>query len=98
MVADATFTVNLDTWKKLSKETQDLMKAITIEIENEANARRAGYLEKTEAALKAKGITFVVFSGAEKDAYLKLANKVGWEYATQKSPDTVAKQKQLLKQ
>jgi TRAP-type C4-dicarboxylate transport system substrate-binding protein len=95
-IADGSWEVNLDFWKKLPPDIQKLMSDVAIEYEGVRAQREAQNIAKSEDIMKKAGVKFVEFTGAEKEKWEQLAAKVGWEYVAKVAPESVAQMKQLL--
>lgn len=92
------FSVNLNTWKRMPPDIQNLMKQLTKETQDNMSARESRLLSKEEAVLRAKKIVFVEFSPAENQTYAQFAREAGWEYVKSRvSPESFAKISQLVK-
>jgi TRAP-type C4-dicarboxylate transport system substrate-binding protein len=92
------FSVNLDTWNRLPKDIQTLMKQLTRETQEDMSARESRLLAREEAVMREKGVVFVDLPPAEKEEYLRLAREAGWEYVNKRvSKDSFNSISKMLK-
>lgn len=88
--------VNLDSWKKLPKDLQELLETIAVEQEK-ATAVSFGKLVADEEVLrKAAGMQDIVLPEAEAQKLLKAADDAGWAEVRAKVPAEVVEKFQAL--
>jgi len=94
---DVQTVMNLDTWKKLPKDLQELLARTAREIEPEMMAYGEKYTKlKLEKAFAA-GVKPIVFSPADAKWYLDTAYEAGWAEVQKKCPQSYEKLKKMLK-
>ncbi len=95
---NSTIVMNLDVWNGLPKHRQDIILDSAVKSEREMwDANGRGVKEHRQKALD-DGVTFVKFSPADAEYYLKLAYSTSWEVAKGKvSPEMYAKLYELLR-
>ncbi len=93
---DVQTVVNLDTWKKLPKNLQDLLARTAKGIEPEMVAYGKKYTElKLKKAFDA-GVKPIVFSAEDAKWYLDTAYEAAWAQVEKKCPQSYAKIKKML--
>jgi TRAP-type C4-dicarboxylate transport system substrate-binding protein len=70
--------VNLDKWKSLSKEQQDLLSSQTKSLETDGAAVVIKRGKEDDAKLTAAGVQDMALTGATKDAYLSTISEAKW--------------------
>jgi len=86
---DAAILFNMDTWKKLSKSTQDGLMELTAAFEKDMVSYFNNEYSKERELLKKAQVKFVKFSKADAGEYLKKADDAYWEFLEQKVPDLI---------
>ena len=93
---DVQIVVNLDTWKKLPKDLQELMAKTAKDIEPEVVAYGEKYTKlKLKKAFDA-GVKPIVFSPEDAKWYLDTAYRVAWEEVKKKCPERYDTLKKML--
>lgn len=78
---ESTMLVNLDTWKSIPKDMQNLMISVVEEIEREIVPLRQKEVETELREHMALGMKLIEFPPDEAKAYVDLAYKAAWEEA-----------------
>jgi TRAP-type C4-dicarboxylate transport system substrate-binding protein len=84
--AELSVLVNLDTWKKLTKEQQDTLTATQIWHENEFVKVREVVNESERKKQADDGIQVIEFQGADREKFVRLAHEAGWADLLRKDP------------
>lgn len=90
---------NLGKWKSLSKEQQDLITNVVLEVEAKAESTSPGFqaLLKAQKEKTAKqGLTAITLSKADSEKWVNAARKAGWDEVLERSPKHGAKLKELF--
>lgn len=95
--AEVGMVVNLQTWKKLPKDMQDMLVAITKELERDASDYYAKVTREERDFILSRGIQVIRFDPEDEKKYLAKAYRVGWSHVIDKCPETGARYKELLK-
>jgi TRAP-type C4-dicarboxylate transport system substrate-binding protein len=88
--------MNLNTWSKLSKKLQDLLRVAAAEAEKKVVADFDDLAKKERPILLKEGIQVITLPPAESEKYLKVAYDEGWKDVLEKCPATGPKLKELL--
>jgi len=93
---DTVVLMNLATWNKLPKATQDKIVEITEKFEPDMVTHFNKMFEKEWGLLEKEGVKKVIFSPEEAKKYIDIAYKVKWEEIGEKVPaDLLSRLKQL---
>lgn len=71
--------VNLDKWKSLPKEAQDILTKAAIEYERDSVAFMKALVEKDEAEMKGAGMQIIDLTGDARKKYLSTAHEAMWK-------------------
>ena len=94
---ESTMLVNLDTWKKLPKDMQELLIEVEKEVERDIIPRRQKQLAEVTKQLTDAGCNLLRFPGDEGKRYVQLAYEGRWkETEALTSPEYVAKLRKLF--
>jgi TRAP-type C4-dicarboxylate transport system substrate-binding protein len=85
--------MNLDKWKKLPKDVQDQMVAVTAKFEPIMYNHFVQSVNKEWAELDKMGIKRIKFSDAQNKKYIDTAYQVEWDNLSKKVPDQIAELK-----
>jgi TRAP-type C4-dicarboxylate transport system substrate-binding protein len=88
--------MNLDVWKKLSKNDQDKILDISIKFEPEMKAYFEKALEKEFKEWEKLGVKWIKFSPGDTKVFLDTASSAVWEDLEKKSPEGAKNMKRLL--
>lgn len=88
--------MNLDTWKSLPQDLQEIITKASVEIEEEARKYFDGLADGELAELKKQGYEVIVFQGAEAEQFLKTAYDAMAATIIKKNPELESKVKELL--
>ena len=87
--------MNLDKWKKLPKDMQDQMVAVTAKFEPIMYNHFVQSVNKEWAELDKMGIKRIKFSDAQNKKYIDTAYQVEWDNLSKKVPDQIAELKKI---
>ena len=88
--------MNLDVWKKISKNDQDKILDISIKFEPEMKAYFEKALEKEFKEWEKLGVKWIKFSPGDTKVFLDTASSAFWEDLEKKSPEGAKNMKRLL--
>ncbi len=88
--------MNLNSWNKLPKNAQNLLKEASIKAESQIKAWQDKLLAKQRQSLADKGVKFIKFSPEDAASYIKSAYDSGWEVQQKRFPDITPKLRELL--
>ena len=71
--------VNLDKWKQLSPEAQEILQEVAIEHERDSAEKLAALSEEQQAALEADGMQVITLEGEAGERYAEAAREATWE-------------------
>ncbi|MUG72377.1 TRAP transporter substrate-binding protein DctP [Paenibacillus validus] len=91
---DTSMIMNLDRWKQLSKEDQDLINKVAREVEKELPLFIEKFIEDEQKKLKEAGIQEVKLPEEE---YLKIANDSAWKWVETNLPENGKKLEELFR-
>lgn len=80
---DISSLVNLDKWRSLPSDVQQVMVESAREVEQELAPVYRQIIEEENRALRARGIEFVTLQGDEARRYLELARESAWQFIRQ---------------
>jgi TRAP-type C4-dicarboxylate transport system substrate-binding protein len=82
--------INLDKWKSLSKDQQELLNTIGLEFESRVEPGSPGLqaqLKKENDFRAGKGMKVIAFSGADRQKWVDTARQAGWAEVLERSPE-----------
>lgn len=91
---DIMIIMNLDKFNSLPADIQELIKETALEVEKEVAQVHADMLAEEEKNLKGVGMEFIEMTDAE--AFDDLAQKAGWDWVKENSPEHGAKLEELF--
>ncbi|MFC1938134.1 TRAP transporter substrate-binding protein DctP [Chloroflexota bacterium] len=90
--------VNLDTFNKLPKHQQDLLKDVAAEVESELDAMFTEIFEGLYKTMRDNGVEFIEFSPTDSKWFQETTYRVIWEKLEQRvSPEMYAKLRDLVR-
>ncbi|MCW5772179.1 MAG: TRAP transporter substrate-binding protein DctP [Rhodospirillaceae bacterium] len=87
--SDTVFVLNLDTWKRMAKATQDELQALAIAYEAQSRDEIGALRASEEKALIAGGLKIVDMKGAGREAYLRHARDLYFEQAASRDKTNI---------
>ncbi|MBI2831914.1 MAG: TRAP transporter substrate-binding protein DctP [Chloroflexi bacterium] len=81
--------MNLDKWKSLPKNIQDLMEQARIEMEPETAKLMTGFYDRYVQNMKNAGVKFIKLPPEEAKRYLDLAYSSQWQELAKQQPDAI---------
>lgn len=94
--AEVSVLVNLDKWKSLTKEQQNVLTEAMMQLESEFAKLREKNDETARQIQAGAGIQAVNLSGEEASKWLKAAEEAGWDDVAQKDPINASKVRALI--
>lgn len=91
---DTVTIMNLDKWKQLSKEDQNLINQAARAVEKDLPGKIAKFIENEKNVLKEAGIQEVKFP---EQVYVKMANDAAWKWMEKTLPENGQKLKELFR-
>lgn len=88
--------MNMNTWKSLSKDKQDLIDQILIDLEPEIEKYLLGLDNESEKKMAEKGMLPINFSAADAKYYVDLAYDTKWEDIKKGAPASYDKLRSML--
>jgi len=88
--------VNLDTWKKLPKNIQELLIECAKEDEHRTIERAEEYIPRENAELKKMGIEFIDLPAADAKKFSDMALSALWDILAERDPQNAPKFKSML--
>jgi TRAP-type transport system periplasmic protein len=79
--------INMDRWKKIPKDLQDLIMEVTQEHEYIGTARNYMILDKEERVREKAGMRIIKFTGADADKFYRAAYDTTWAEVVKAAPE-----------
>lgn len=96
-VGMGTTIVNLDTWNKLPKETQEILMQCQKEAEDQHATAEAELQPQFEQKMKAAGVNFIRFSPSDAESYVETIYSGFWKANIHRYPEVGPKLMKLLR-
>lgn len=92
---DTVIVMNLDTWKQLSKEDQDVINQAAREVEKELPVELSKFIESEQQKMKEAGVQQIELQDGEE--YVKLSYDAAWEWLRSNLPENGPKLEELFR-